>query len=115
MDKPAQNTVAGWVALGVLALSGQSAWQVARGLGPVDVEQVRSAPPVFVVDLNRAEAAELSLLPQVGDELARRILLARRRVGGFTRVEDLLQVRGIGPKKLAQMRPFLIVVSRASG
>jgi len=57
------------------------------------------------LDLNRADANELDLLPGVGPALAARILEERRRRGRFASVKDLLQVRGIGPKTLAKLLP----------
>jgi len=61
------------------------------------------------VDLNRAFAPELATLPGVGPGLARRILAHRRRHGHYQCVEDLLRVRGIGPRLLARLRPRLMV------
>jgi len=57
------------------------------------------------VDVNRAGALELTTLPGIGPSLARRILAHRRRQGPFHRPEDLLEVRGIGPRLLARLRP----------
>lgn len=65
------------------------------------------------VDLNRAETSELESLPGIGPVLARRILDQRRRVGPFHRVEELLAVRGVGPRLLARLEP-LVTVSPAS-
>jgi competence protein ComEA len=59
------------------------------------------------LDLNRASAAELELLPGVGPRLAREIVELRTRRGGFPSIEALDDVRGIGPNKLAKLRPFL--------
>ena len=56
------------------------------------------------VNINTATAAELDLLPGVGPVLALRILEYRRTHGPFRRVEDLDQVKGIGPAKLAKMK-----------
>lgn len=57
------------------------------------------------VDLNRATATELQRLTGIGPALARRILELRRQKGGFRRVEELVEVRGIGPKTLERLRP----------
>lgn len=57
------------------------------------------------VDLDRAGRAELEGLPGVGPVLAGRILELRRRRGGFDRLEDLLEVKGIGPARLEELRP----------
>lgn len=56
------------------------------------------------VDVNRASPAELEALRGIGPALAGRIVELRRRKGGFQRVDDLLQVRGIGPATLDGMR-----------
>ena len=61
------------------------------------------------INLNRAEAADIALLPQVGEALARRIVAARIAQGAFVRIDDLLQVRGIGPATLARLRPYIRV------
>ncbi len=64
-----------------------------------------AAPVVVKLDLNRATLEEIRLLPGVGDSLSRRI--AERRP--FHSVEDLQHVPGIGPKTLAQLKPYLVV------
>ncbi|MDQ7843289.1 MAG: ComEA family DNA-binding protein [Armatimonadota bacterium] len=63
-------------------------------------------PPV---DLNRASAAELEGLPGIGPVLARRIIAHRDRNGRFHRLEDLLEVQGIGPKLLARLRQRVVL------
>jgi competence protein ComEA len=55
------------------------------------------------INVNTAGAAELDELPGVGRVTAQAILDYRREHGPFQRPEDLLQVRGIGTKKLAKM------------
>lgn len=96
---------------------------VVRGVGPGLVARMRpfldfGAPPAprrspprdaraaapSVVDLNRADPAELATLPGVGPALARRIV-ERRRQRPFGTVDDLLDVKGIGPATLERLRP----------
>lgn len=60
------------------------------------------------INLNTATQAELIALPGIGPSTANRIL-ALRRVRAFTKVEDLLQVRGIGQAKLNKLRPYVTV------
>jgi competence protein ComEA len=64
---------------------------------------------VAPVDLNRATAVELEALPGVGPATAAAIVEHRDRVGAFTSVEQLLDVRGIGPAKLEQLRPRVTI------
>src|SRR5215468_10126213 len=63
------------------------------------------------VDLNHAERPELESLPGIGPVLARRILEQRQRVGAFRRVEELLAVRGVGPRLFARLEPLVTVSS----
>ncbi len=60
------------------------------------------------VNLNRATAEELDSLPGIGPSMARRII-ERRQVKRFARVEDLLQVKGMGQAKLARLRDLVEV------
>jgi len=57
------------------------------------------------MDVNAASAADLELLPRIGPALARRILEARP----FATVDDLVRVRGIGPRTLERLRPLVRV------
>lgn len=58
-----------------------------------------------VVDLNTADQAALETLPGIGPALAARILAWRQEHGGFSSVEDLLEVSGIGDGRFAELRP----------
>lgn len=60
-----------------------------------------------VINVNRASAEELQRLPGIGPVLAERLLEYRRQHGRFNSVEELLEVRGIGAKKLEEMRPYV--------
>lgn len=67
-----------------------------------------SAPPSFAHDplafLSRAPADSLDLLPGIGPVLAMRIVEARRGRGSFTSWDDVLRVRGIGPKTIERLK-----------
>lgn len=68
-----------------------------------------SAAGVRSVDINTADAATLERLPGIGPSTARNIIEHRTRSGRFARAEDLLEVKGIGPKKFDRLRNFIIV------
>jgi len=61
------------------------------------------------LDLNRSSAKDLESLPGVGPVLARRIVAHRERHGPFRAAEELLAVRGIGPRLLARLRPHVAI------
>ena len=67
-----------------------------------------------VVNVNTANAEELSLLPGVGPARARAIIELRQQRGGFKRVEDLLEVMGIGEASLAKLKPYLAVEGKST-
>ena len=54
------------------------------------------------------------MLPGVGETLARRIVESRSEAGPFTELEALRRVRGIGPKTLERIRPYLRPVPSAA-
>lgn len=62
-----------------------------------------------VVNLNTATEAELTLLPRVGEVVARRIIVFREQHGPFQRSEDLMNIQGIGEKTFDKLQPFLAV------
>jgi competence ComEA-like helix-hairpin-helix protein len=69
----------------------------------------KKEPPSKPIDLNVANIKELQELPGVGAVTAQRIIDMREKSGRFKRVEDLLAIRGISPRKLDAMRPYIKV------
>ena len=59
------------------------------------------------IDLDRATARELERLPGIGPGLAARILADRVERGPYRTPEALLRVKGIGPRTLERIRPYL--------
>jgi competence protein ComEA len=65
--------------------------------------------PAVPVNLNTATADELGTLDGVGPATAQKILAYRQEHGGFSSVDELDQVPGIGAKRLAALRPHVTV------
>jgi competence protein ComEA len=68
-----------------------------------------SVTPTGPLDLNTATLEQLDALPGVGPATAKAILAERDKRGRFRSVEDLLEVRGIGPAKLDAIRDLVTV------
>jgi competence protein ComEA len=66
----------------------------------------------LAINLNQAGKDDLEALPGIGPVLAGRIVAYREAHGPFKKIEDLELVSGIGPKKLEQVKPYLILESQ---
>ncbi len=77
--------------------------------GPAGATSAGGPGPPALVDLNAADQSSLETLPGVGPATAQAILAHLAQNGPFTRLEDLLEVRGIGPAKLELIRPYATV------
>ncbi|MBJ7530141.1 MAG: helix-hairpin-helix domain-containing protein, partial [Nocardioides sp.] len=79
----------------------------APAVAPGAVPGPEAGAPVATVSLNTATQAELEALPEVGPVTAQAILAWREEHGGFTSVQELLEVDGIGDATLAQIAPHV--------
>ena len=100
--------IAVWCAL-LGAGSEGGAWEAQDA--PSDPTAERTAPGADPVDINRATLAELDTLPGVGPRTAQRIVEYREENDGFTRIEELMNVRGIGERTFLRLKPLVTVGS----
>ncbi len=64
--------------------------------------------PDMRLDVNRATAPELNVLPGLGPRLAERIVDDRRRHGPFESIDAVQRVPGVGPKLVERIRPHAV-------
>ncbi len=61
----------------------------------------------IVVNINEADIDELTMIPYIGEVLAKRIISYRENYGPFESFEELLNIKGIGEKKLEKMIEYI--------
>jgi competence protein ComEA len=105
-----QAAAAVLLALALLSLGGWWLWQARLQGRLIDIDRAEPVVVDFKIDVNRADWPELALMPDIGEQLAKRIVADRQAKGPFRDLSDLRRVRGIGPKTLEGMRPFLLPV-----
>ncbi|MBN1594353.1 helix-hairpin-helix domain-containing protein [candidate division FCPU426 bacterium] len=89
------------------------AWGVLRLSGKLAPATSIPAPSHRLTDINRASLPVLASLPGIGPVLAERIIGWREKNGDFQKMDDLLQVKGIGRKKLERIRHYFIIANIA--
>lgn len=79
----------------------------------VDVEAAQGAV-TGVVNINTADVAELAALPFVGPAIAQRIVDYREANGQFEKIEDIMNVKGIGEKTFQKIKDHLTVTGNTT-
>lgn len=101
-----------FLSLAVLALAAMpAAAQSSSSAAAKSASRAAKAPaaPVTPVNLNTATPAELEALPGIGASAAQRIVDFRQKNGAFKKIEDLMNVKGIGEKSFLKLKPFITV------
>ena len=76
---------------------------------PATAQKTSVEAQVETIDINSADVEELMELPGIGRAYAERIVEYRKEHGSFERIEDLMNVRGIGEKTFLKIRGQLRV------
>lgn len=71
--------------------------------------QASKASATEKVNLNTATEEQLQTLPGIGPSVAKRIIDHRNKNGKFTKIEEILNIRGIGEKKFQRIKDRLVV------
>jgi competence protein ComEA len=101
------------VVLAVVALAATGAAAEQKPAAPAKASAAAKGTPSSPVNLNTATKAQLETLPGIGAKAAERILEYRQKNGNFKKVEDLMNVKGIGEKAFLKLKPLITVAQKA--
>ena len=93
-------------AIAAIALSAAAAGAQGRATAP-KATATAAAP----VNLNTATMDQLATIPGIGVKTAERIIAYREKNGGFKKIEDLMNVSGVGEKSFLKMKPLITVAA----
>jgi comEA protein len=92
---------------------------VAAGAATVNAQQTtpqtQGPAQSKLLNLNTATKAELEKLPGIGPATAQKILEYREKNGAFKKIEELMNVAGIGEKSFLKLRPLITVAPSKDG
>lgn len=81
---------------------------------PAAEKEAKEAKKSSVININAADATQLSLLPRIGPSVAQRIVDYRKKNGPFKTTDDLMLVQGIGEKTYQLIKPYVAVSGESS-
>jgi len=74
-----------------------------------DQPVAKSVSGEALLNVNSADALKLTELPGIGEVTAARIVTYRDENGPFQSVDEMIKIKGIGPKVLAKIRPLITI------
>ncbi len=97
----------GLIVLTLALLGGPPATAAQQGAG--EAPPAKAAPATAIVNLNTATVTQLDALPGIGPKVAARIVEYRQKNGAFKKIEELMNVKGIGEKNFLRLKPYITV------
>ena len=104
-------TFASWCLVAPLTVLAQSSEKAGDGASKATEPKAAAAA---VVNLNTATAAQLESLPGIGAKTALRIVEYREKNGAFKKIEELMNVKGIGEKSFLKLKSRITVAASKS-
>lgn len=102
-----KTIIPGVLALSVLLMMASSAHaQTPAASAPAAAQKAS-------INLNTATLDQLETLPGIGRKTAERILEQRQKSGGFKKIEELMNVKGIGEKSFLKIKPMVFVAPKS--
>ena len=94
---------------GILALSTVLLMAASASAQTPPPASTAAAAQKATINLNTATLDQLETLPGIGRKTAERILEQRQKSGGFKKIEELMNVKGIGEKSFLKLKPMVVV------
>ena len=107
IEKADQSTYIGTDANGNVNQDLAKADTIVKKESPFPTSKKKETPNKLI-NLNKATKLELMKLPGVGEKTAD-VIIEYRKTNPFSRIEDVMNIKGIGPKKFDKMKEFIIV------
>ena len=100
-----------FIVIAVLALGGVSPLLAQTAAKPVKLARPAVAVSTDIINLNTATAAQIATLPGIGPKTADLIVQYRQKNGSFKKIEEIMNVRGIGEKSFLKLKNRIAVTA----
>ena len=104
-----EHMVRSWMAASACALALMVSMGSGVGGTRLEARALQQEVKAPLLNINTATAAEFEKLPGVGPAMALRIVEYRQKNGGFKKIEELMNVRGIGEASFLKLKPQIMV------